>query len=107
MYHGESSRTGFTRIGYHYNLYRRETASAIEESWMWAHTGEVHNGIRGQGNGVQDYTPELLSSHRYPMDRQQDEGVRIKEVSMDPGVESLNSQQEYFKPEYLKFSWSK
>ena len=74
---------------------------------MWIHTNEKHGGVRGQESGLLDYRGEVLSSFQYPLDRQQEEGLRIKEDSLQQGVETLNGQQEYFKPEYIKFSWSK
>ena len=74
---------------------------------MWMHTKDKHGGLRGQESGLLDYKPEVLSSFQYPMDRQQEEGLRIKEDSLDPQLESLNNQQEYYRPEYIKFMWSK
>ena len=74
---------------------------------MWIHTNEKHGGVRGQESGLLDYKGEVLSSFQYPLDRQQEEGLRIKEDSLKKGFDTLNSQQEYYKPEYLKFSWSK
>ena len=74
---------------------------------MWAHTDDKHGGNRGDNYGIADYKPWLLSSYVFPMDRQQDEGLQIKEDSMDPALETLNSQWEYYRPEYLKFKWSK
>ena len=107
VYQGETSRTGYTRVGQHFSQYRRSTAKAMEDSWMWSHTMERHSGVRGTNFGINDYKPWILSSHLYPMDRQQEEGIRIKDDSLDPALDPLNSQWEYYKPEYLKFVWSK
>ena len=74
---------------------------------MWNHTDERHDGKRGPEGGLQDYRPWVLRSHPYPMDRQQEEGIRIKEDLQNKDLESLNSQQEYYKPEYVKFVWTK
>ena len=106
-YQGETSRTGYTRIGAHYSLYKRETQKAKLESWMWVHTQDKHGGRRGPDGGLLDYKPWILGSHPYPMDRQQEEGMRIRDDLLDPGLESLNSQLEYYKPEYIKLLWSK
>ena len=49
-----------------------------------------------------DQKPCILELHRYPMDRQQEEGMRIRDDLLDPRLESLNSQLEYYKPEYTR-----
>ena len=77
------------------------------ESWMWAHTDDRHGGIRGPDGGLQDYKPWILGSHPYPMDRQKEEGTRIRDDLLDPDLESLKGQLDYYKPEYVKFVWSK
>ena len=107
MYQGETSRTGFTRIGTHFTQYRKETAKAKEDSWMWVHTLEKHGGERGPEEGTLDYSPKILRSFPYPLERQQDEGLRIKEDLQDPSMDSLNREEEYYKPEFLRFVWSK
>ena len=106
-YQGESARTGYTRVGQHFATYSRDTAKARNESWMWEHTQEYHQGVRGPNEGAQDYSPKLEGTFRDPMSRQAEEGIRVKDDQADPEVVSLNTDNVYFKPEYLKYVWSR
>ena len=66
-YQGESSRSGFSRINRHWELYKRQTLKAKSTSWMWEHTSDVHEGIQGPSNGENDYKPVVYKSFRDPL----------------------------------------
>ena len=86
-------------------VYRRETANAKVSSWTWEHNLKVHNGVRGNHNGLTDYEPIIYGAFLEALLRTLDEGVRIKDVMDDPRVECLNSKNEYFKPQYSRLSF--
>ena len=88
-------------------MYRRETNKAKIESWMWVHTEDKHGGQRGLDGGLMDYKPWILGAYAFAIDRQQEEGMRIRDDLLDPELESLNGQMEYYKPEYIRLVWSR
>ena len=101
-YQGESSKSGYTRIGQHWELYLRNTQKAKEASWMWEHTNERHGGQKGEDNGIKDYTPVLYSSFNDCLTRILDESTRIKTIYDDKDMLCLNTILSYFKPEFVR-----
>ena len=66
-----------------------------------------YGGAIGPGVGLENYRPQVLVSFNYPIDRQEEEGLIIKEDLLEEEKESLNCDMEYFRPEYIKFCWCK
>ena len=106
VYEGESSRNSSVRLLQHYDLYKRDTDVAKKDSWMWEHTMSVHDGLRGDHNGLLDYKPVVYGAFIEALLRIIDEGVRIKDKLDDPRVMCLNSKNEYFKPQYSRMMYS-
>ena len=100
-YIGESSRTTYTRGIEHQEGYTKKR----ETSFMWRHCKEKHG---GQIDSPQrDYTYSVLESHRDCLNRVLGEAVNIQAMVANPKMNSMNSRQEYFTPQYVRPVFSK
>ena len=62
---------------------------------MWEHTRDVHSGQVGVEGGALDYKFRVSGVFQKCLERQVDEGIRIRLNEQD-GVELLNSKNEWF-----------
>ena len=79
MYHGESSRTLYTRAQQHRDDYVSNYSSNGEPkgSWMWDHVLKEHGGLPGPV-ASEDFTFRLVGTFRDCLGRQTDETVRLE-----------------------------
>ena len=83
IYHGESSKNGFTRGGEHLRELDRKDGGSI----MWRHCKEKHGGV------IQDFRMDVTGYYRNDaMLRQITEAVRINETPQD---ELVNNKKEW------------
>ena len=50
---------------------------------------------------------KITSKAKDPLDRVLEEGVAIKDLELDPGIDCLNSRSEYFQSEFITVQYSK
>ena len=118
-YVGESSRTGFTRIREHLADYRSASAANLPpqpggfgtanqdhprkpvKSWMWEHTRDVHGGQLGDQQGLVDYKFKVAKVFQKCLQRQIDEGLRIKR-SENEGCTLFNGKNEFYTPKLVE-----
>ena len=98
-YVGESCRSGFVRGGQHLSLYKGRK----DNSFLWKHSKEKHLGVIGD----RDYKMTLAERCRGPLPRVLTEAVLIQQNESSSKTENLNSKMEYFRPEYVRSSFSK
>ena len=114
-YIGETSKTGYSRIKQHLSDYRAAHAAKLPpppsrhgtaqidlplkdvKSWMWEHTRGVHGGLMGGQGGLLDYKFNVSGTFRKCLQRQVDEGLRMR-IAEDDGKVLLNSKNEWFTP---------
>ena len=120
-YVGESSRTTYTRAKEHISDYRAAAAAKLPalqtrcgtadhdqygrrkdvKSFMWEHTRNEHEGQVGDKEGVLDYKFHLSNTFKRCLQRQVDEGLRIK-MREGEGCVILNSKNEWFTPKLVE-----
>ena len=71
------------------------------KSWMWEHVRDVHGGVVGENNGMNDYQMNVTGRFRKCLDRQVDEDLRLQEFESGGGV-LLNFKCEYFTPKSIQ-----
>ena len=116
VYHGESSRTLYTRAQQHRDDYVSNYSSNRKPkgSWMWDHVLKEHGGLPGPV-ASEDFTFRLVGTFRDCLGRQTDEAVRLELTELlgyvlgDRGkgvggrtVEILNRRGEYFQPKIVQ-----
>ena len=89
VYHGESSRTLYTRAQQHRDDYVSNYSSNGEPkgSWMWDHVLKEHGGLPGPV-ASEDFTFRLVGTFRDCLGRQTDKAVRPgadRDTSVRPG----------------------
>ena len=114
-YVGETSKTGYTRIKEHLASYRSAYAAKLPplptrhgpdeptkdvKSWMWEHTRDVHGGQMGDQEGILDYRFKVSGTFNKCLQRQLDEGMRMRVQEAD-GCVLLNSKNEWFTPKLV------
>ena len=118
-YVGETSRTAYTRVKEHQGDYRAASKAKLPaltedeqfgtrkktpKSWMWEHTRDVHGGQVGPDNGLADYHFQVTNKFQKCLERQVDEGYRIKKSEKD-GWTVLNSKNEWFTPRTIEINF--
>ena len=78
-----------------------------DKSFMWRHTLEVHGGVIGPLQGLNDYSMKVTGTFKDPLTRILDEAVRIKDLEDDPKVNCLNSKGEYYQSQYIRTCYKK
>ena len=63
----------------------------LVKSWMWAHTRDVHGGTMGDNNVVFDYSFKVAGTFRRWLQRQVDEGIRMR-IRESDGCVLFNSK---------------
>ena len=107
-YIGETARTLRIRANQHLNdLKRCSKNQNLEEgtSWMWDHLKSTHGSLTNK-NPHEDFSFDVISSHKDPMTRQIMEAVRIQKAlgngthvghkGSKHSIISLNRKNEYF-----------
>ena len=116
-YVGETSKTGYSRIKQHLASYRAAHKAKLPplparksptdqqakdvKSWMWKHTRDVHGGLMGDQEGKKDYHFTVSGCFRKCLQRQLEEGLRIRMAEND-GCVLLNSKNEWFTPKLVE-----
>ena len=118
-YVGETSRTAYTRVREHFSNYRGAAAANLPaqppgndsdrfskpvKSWMWEHTRDVHGGQIGDNGGVSDYRFKVSSKFKRCLQRQIDEGLRMKRKE-EEGCILLNGKNEFFTPKLVEIAF--
>ena len=68
---------------------------------MWEHTRNVHAGVVGENDGINDYRMKVTGKFKKCLERQVMEGVRIQKCENN-GETLLNSKNEYFTPRNIQ-----
>ena len=116
VYVGETSRTAFTRLGEHLGDYRAAAAGRLPaqpdvqpqggagfnqkkriKSAMWEHTRDIHDGVVGAEEGVNDYLVKVTGTFTRCLPRQVDEDFRMQEYEARGDI-LMNSKHEYYTP---------
>ena len=115
-YVGETSRTGYTRIREHLADYRAAATANLPpqpevygpdqhrkpvKSWMWEHTRDVHGGQTDEQGGISDYKFHIANTFKKCLQRQIDEGLRIKRKEAE-GCILLNGKNEFYTPRLVE-----
>ena len=115
-YVGETSRTGYTRIREHLADYRAAATANLPpqpevygpdqhrkpvKSWMWEHTRDVHGGQTDKQGGISDYKFHIANRFKKCLQRQIDEGLRIKRKEAE-GCILLNGKNKFYTPRLVE-----
>ena len=71
---------------------------------MWEHTRDVHGGQIGDNGGVSDYRFKVSSKFKRCLQRQIDEGLRMKRKE-EEGCILLNGKNEFFTPKLVEIAF--